>query len=167
MVAVGGQVQKSANRLSIMNQVVSFRTILILTIGVCALAALYIFQRINYGLLISSAVGVDSPTENGIFILNKTIRLLANDAICTAMIFSVFKEKSYRQLTAAVFLIEVAVVLPIYLLLKLTLEGTSEISTPLLSFIHRLIVNPTLMILTGMALGYQKFFYRPGASNKL
>ena len=161
MVAVGGQVQKSTNWVSIMNQVVSFRSILILTIGVCALAALYIFQRINYGLLISSAVGVDSPTENGIFILNKTIRLLVNDAICTAMIFSVFKEKSYRQFTAVVFLIELMVVLPVYLVLKLTLEGTSELSTPLLSFIHRLVVNPTLMLLTGIALAYQKFVYHP------
>jgi hypothetical protein len=58
-----------------------------------------------------------------------------------------------------VFVVELFVVLPIYFLLKLNLEGASEISSPLLSFIHRLIVNPMLMVLTGIALAYQKFIF--------
>jgi hypothetical protein len=87
------------------------------------------------------------------------LRLLANDLICFFMISSIFKEKSYRQIAFVVFMIELLVILPIYLFLKLSLEGTSEISSPLLSFIHRLIVNPTLMILTGIGLAYQKFIF--------
>lgn len=143
-----------------MNKVFSTRTIIILAVGIFALAALYVFQRVNYAQILFAAMGREA-NENLIFILNKTIRLVTNDAICMMMIFSVFKEKAYRQLTTAVFLVELALVLPIYLLLKLTIEGTSEISTPLLSFIHRLVVNPTLMILTGIALAYQKFVYPP------
>lgn len=136
-------------------------TTVLLIVGVLGLATLYVFQRVNYALILFTAIGITEANENLIFILNKTIRLVTNDVICMMMIFSVFKEKAYRQLTTAVFLVEVALVLPIYLLLKLTIEGTSEISTPLLSFIHRLVVNPTLMILTGIALAYQKFVYHP------
>ena len=134
------------------------RLVLILVGGLAALAALYIFQRTNYGLILLQAIGMVA-SDNLIFIINRTLRLLANDFVCVVMIFSVFKEKSYRQVTLAVFLIELLVILPFYFLLKLYFEGSSEISSPLLSFIHRLIVNPTLMILTGMALAYQKFVF--------
>ncbi len=134
------------------------RIMLVIGVGLFALAVVYVFQRTNYGLLLFSVFGL-APNENFIFAINKTVRLLANDLICTFMIFSIFKEKSYRQVAMVVFMIELFVILPFYLLLKLSLEGSSEISSPLLSFIHRLIVNPTLMILTGAALAYQKFIF--------
>jgi hypothetical protein len=134
------------------------RMILVIGAGLFVLALVYVFQRTNYGLLLFEAFEI-APNGNFIFIINKSLRLLANDLICFFMIFSIFKEKSYRQVAFFVFMIELLVILPIYLLLKLSLEGTSEISSPLFSFIHRLIVNPTLMVLTGMALAYQKFIF--------
>jgi hypothetical protein len=134
------------------------RMMLVIGAGLLALAVVYVFQRTNYGLLLFEIGGI-APNENLIFIINKSLRLLANDLICFFMIYSIFKEKNYRQVAFVVFMIELFVILPIYLLLKLSLEGTSEISSPLLSFIHRLIVNPTLMVLTGMALAYQKFIF--------
>jgi hypothetical protein len=134
------------------------RMILIIGAGLFALALVYVFQRTNYGMLLFEAFEI-APNENFIFVINKSLRLLANDLICFFMIFSIFKEKSYRQIAFVVFMLELFFILPFYLLLKLSLEGTSEISSPLFSFIHRLIVNPTLMILTGMALAYQKFIF--------
>ena len=134
------------------------RMILIIGAGLFALALVYVFQRTNYGLLIFQAFDM-APNENWIFAINKTLRLLVNDLVCFLMIFSIFKEKNCRQVAMVVFMIELLVIMPIYLLLKLGLEGASEISSPLLSFIHRLIVNPTLMVLTGMALAYQKFIF--------
>jgi hypothetical protein len=134
------------------------QTILVIGAGLLALALVYVFQRTNYGQLLFEAFSI-APNENFIFVINKLLRLLANDLICFFMIYSIFKEKDYRQVAIFVFMVELFVILPIYLLLKLSLEGTSEISSPLLSFIHRLIVNPTLMILTGMALAYQKFIF--------
>jgi hypothetical protein len=134
------------------------RMILVIGVGLFALALIYIFQRANYGLLLFEAFKI-APNENFIFVINKSLRLVVNDLICFFMIFSVFKEKNYRQVAMVVFMVELLIILPVYLLLKLSLEGTSEISSPLLSFIHRLIVNPTLMVLTGMALAYQKFIF--------
>lgn len=56
-----------------------------------------------------------------------------------------------------VFLFELLILLPLYFTIKLTVEGTSEISSPLLSQIHRMIINPMLMILTIIAFFYQRF----------
>jgi hypothetical protein len=134
------------------------RMILVISAGLFALSLVYVFQRTNYGLLLFETFEI-APNQNFIFVINKSLRLLANDLICFFMIYSVFKEKNYRQVAMLVFMVELFVILPIYLLLKLSFEGTSEISSPLFSFIHRLIVNPTLMILTGMALAYQKFIF--------
>jgi hypothetical protein len=53
-------------------------------------------------------------------------------------------------------LIDLVVLLPIYLLIKLAMEGDEEISSPLLSQFHRLIVNPTLMILLLPAIYFQR-----------
>jgi exosortase F-associated protein len=130
---------------------------LVLTLGGIALALIYVFQRINYGTLLLQALGMGRPGDDLVFVINKTVRLLANDLICFFVIYLIFKERGYRQVAFGVFLVELLLILPLYLLLKLNFEGSSEISSPLLSFIHRLIVNPTLMVLTGIALAYQKF----------
>ena len=135
------------------------RTWLVLIAGLIGLALVYVFQRFNYGVMALQPLGSEGD-ENLIFIVNKTVRLLLNDTLSCVMIFAVFKEKKERQIAMAIFLLELIVILPIYLVMKLTWEGAGEISSPLLSFIHRLVVNPTLMVMTGIALAYQKFVYR-------
>jgi len=44
------------------------------------------------------------------------------------------------------FLAELFILLPVYFALKISLEGDAEISSPLLSQLHRMIVNPLLML---------------------
>lgn len=73
------------------------------------------------------------------------------------LIKSFFNEPKYVRFAFYIFLFEIAVLLPLYFIVKLGLEGDSEISSPLLSQIHRMIVNPTLMILVMAAFLYQKF----------
>lgn len=138
----------------------NWRVGLVLIIGLLGLASVYVFQRTNYALFLLQAIAISNPGENLVFCVSKTLRLVANDLICFGVIFAIFREKNARQVALAVFLAELFIILPIYLVIKLNLEGPSEISSPLLSFIHRLIVNPTLMVLTGIALAYQRF-YRP------
>jgi exosortase F-associated protein len=135
------------------------RIAIVFGFGLLGLGLVYVFQRSNFALTMFQFFGIEQPSENILFIVNKTGRLLFNDLICFFMIFSIFKEKNFRKVAMAVFLIELFFILPAYLLIKLNLEGSSELSSPLLSFIHRLIVNPTLMVLTGIAFAYQKFAY--------
>jgi exosortase F-associated protein len=134
----------------------SKRIVLVVITGLLVLALLYIFQQINVGLFITQSLGLQQ-NEYLQFVINKTLRLLLNDFVCFVMICLIFKEREYRQFGLWVFGVELLIILPAYLFFKLTFEGYGEISNPLLSFVHRLIVNPMLMIITMIALGYQKF----------
>jgi exosortase F-associated protein len=128
----------------------------LLVITACSLlATTYILQQANF----ASWVGIDAQgSENLIFVLNKTARLIINDFACILLIYSFFQERKYTRLAFYVFLLELLVISPCYFAIKLTLEGPTEISTPMLSQIHRLIVNPMLMMVLIASFYYQKKF---------
>lgn len=118
------------------------------------LILVYVFQRFNYFQFFFTSPG--SP--NAIFIFNKTFRLLINDLLCVILIFALFEKRKFVQMAFLILMIELFLILPIYFLVKLKMEGDSEISSPLLSQIHRLIVNPMLMFILIAGFYYQKFF---------
>lgn len=121
------------------------------------LTVVYVFQHFNYFYWINTIVGdALSGSENQVFIVNRITRLIINDLLCMGLIYGIFANGSYLRLAFYLFLVELLLVLPVYLVLKLTWEGTSEISSPLLSPIHRMIVNPLLMLLLIVALFYQQ-----------
>lgn len=91
------------------------------------------------------------------FIFNRTVRLIVNDGLCLLLFVALFNRKAELKLATAVFLVELLILLPIYLVIKLGWEGDSEISSPLLSFIHRLIVNPLLMFVLMVGLVLQRY----------
>lgn len=119
--------------------------------GITILGSVYLFQRINLAGMFGDF------TPGSIFIINRTLRLILNDIACFLIIWAIFGEKKYLKIAFLVFLVELFVILPAYLVIKLTMEGDSEISSPLLSQVHRLIVNPTLMILLMAGFVYQRF----------
>ena len=122
------------------------------------LGSLYIFQRFNFLAFLSSLAGGDLQTFHpySFFIFNKTLRLIGNDVACMVMIYVFFRERKYMRVAFYFFLVELLVFLPLYFLIKLSLEGDAEISSPLLSQVHRIIVNPILMILLMIAFWYQR-----------
>lgn len=119
--------------------------------GLGIICLVYIFQKFSP----AGEMGITNP--NAVFAVNRAIRLTLNDVGCFLIILAIFRRKEYLKLAFYVFLIELFIILPAYLALKLTLEGDSEISSPLLSHIHRLIVNPMLMILLIAGFIYQRF----------
>ena len=90
------------------------------------------------------------------FALRKILRVVLNDLFMLIFIIVWFNDRKVTRLALMIQLIDGLVLLPLYLMLKLHLEGTSEISSPLLSQFHRLIINPTLMILLVPAIYFQK-----------
>ena len=113
----------------------------------------YLFQRtdvVGWFLPVSS---IQNPAI--VFSVNRYLRVILNDIACFMLIYSFFGRR-HLALAFWVFLVEILVILPVYLLVKLNLEGDSEISSPLLSQIHRLIVNPVLMFLLILGFIYQK-----------
>lgn len=121
------------------------------------LAMVFIFQKFDYFRFLQSRLGIsDSPWLYTGFVVNKVIRFLINDGVCIFFIYILFKEKKYMKVAFLLFLVELFIILPLYFWIKLATEGDSELSSPLLSQIHRLIINPTLMILLIVSFLYQK-----------
>ena len=121
------------------------------------LAMVFIFQQFDYFHFIQSSIGWTLPNwPYTAFVVNKLIRFLINDAICIFFIYLFFKERKYLSVAFFIFSIELLIILPLYFWIKLSTEGDSELSSPLLSQIHRLIINPTLMILLIVSFLFQK-----------
>jgi exosortase F-associated protein len=131
--------------------------VIMVTVAVMVLAAVYIFQRFNYLIFFHNLFGIQGDVHPyAIFVVNRTIRLILNDSACLLLIWVWFKERKYIRLAGYIFIFELLILLPLYFLIKLSLEGDSEISSPLLSQVHRMIVNPMLMLLLMVAFLYQK-----------
>jgi exosortase F-associated protein len=132
-------------------------------LAIIVLAGVYLFQDTNW---LGRGVSLFGGNPEGVhpyvyFIFNKTFRLILNDLACFMLIYVIFQERKYLTVAFWLFLLELFVVLPVYFIIKLSFEGDSEISSPLLSQIHRLIVNPILMVLLILGFFYQK--YRRGS----
>lgn len=125
------------------------------------LAVVYLFQQFNFLQFLANSLGLNSNFHPyATFVVNKTARLVLNDMACFALILAIFQERKYLRVAFYVFLFELLILLPAYFIIKLSLEGDSEISSPLLSQVHRMIINPTLMILLMIGFFYQRIFNR-------
>lgn len=122
------------------------------------LLLVYVFQKLSYAGLINNFLpaGFQINNSNIVFIVNRALRLIINDGACMLLIWGLFKETKYLKAAFLVFCVELLFILPLYFMVKLTLEGPSELSSPLLSQIHRIIVNPLLMVILIIAFYYQK-----------
>jgi exosortase F-associated protein len=132
--------------------------IALISVAVAILVMVYIFQRVDLVGALSGPTGILNPYVT--FIVNRVIRLIVNDLACLLVIYVLFRGKRYLSLAWRVFLLELFILLPAYLAIKLSMEGPSEISSPLLSHVHRLIVNPTLMLLLMAGFLYQNHTHR-------
>ncbi|MBX2963375.1 MAG: exosortase F system-associated protein [Cyclobacteriaceae bacterium] len=131
---------------------------LLIGVALLVLVLVFVFQRFSYAEFLNSMLPsnfqlLDSNTK---FIINKTVRLVINDSACMVLIFAWFKERKYLTISFYLFMVELFILLPVYFFIKISLEGDSEISSPLLSQVHRLIVNPLLMFILIIAFFYQK-----------
>jgi exosortase F-associated protein len=127
-------------------------------ISLLILLLVYVFQQVSYAGILNMIFPEQPAIKHPytFFIVNRTIRLILNDGACMLLIWSLFREMKYLTAAFIVFLIELFIILPVYFVVKLNLEGASEISSPLLSQIHRIIVNPLLMIILIMGFYYQQ-----------
>lgn len=122
------------------------------TLAACGLGMIYVFQYTDFLFLASETHY--SPQYH--FVMNRAIRIFLNDLCMMALIYAIFFEKAVLRLALGIQLIDLFILFPLYSWVKLQTEGTTELSTPFLAQFHRLIVNPTLMILLIPALFYQR-----------
>ena len=106
--------------------------------SVLGLIALFIFQRFDYSQLF-----FNENSEMHEFIFNRTLRFILNDNLMIILIYGLFYEKKYIKFALLVELFGFLFLLIPYFALRYG----SSIDHMYISFLHRLIVNPTLMIL--------------------
>src|SRR5687767_3140168 len=111
------------------------------------LVAVFLFQRWD----LAGIIGIDTPINR--FLFNRTIRFLLNDAFTIGLIYALFVERKYLIFALYVQLAGIVLFLLPYFVLKIYLPSYNG---PLISFLHRLIVNPTLLMLLIPAFYYQK-----------
>jgi exosortase F-associated protein len=124
----------------------------LMAIALGGIALVFLFQGVDILSLCSSCTF--HPYTH--FVVRKTVRVLLNDSLMLLFIHALFRDRSVTRLAWYIQLVDTLVLLPIYLIVKLSYEGDAEISMPLLSQLHRLIVNPTLMVLLIPAVYYQR-----------
>jgi exosortase F-associated protein len=117
----------------------------------CCLGLLlvFLFQRVD----VAGATGADF-TGIGRFLVNRTIRFLVNDAFAIGLIYALFHSRKYVLFALYVQLFGVVAFLIPYFVLKLYFPAYNG---PYLNFLHRLILNPTLLMLLIPAFYYQKY----------
>jgi exosortase F-associated protein len=130
--------------------------IIIGIICVCGLVAVFLFQRTD----LAGYLGVE-PSRIQNFLINRSIRFLLNDALAIGLIYALFKERKYVVFSIYVQLAGMVLFLLPYFILKIYWPNYNG---PLISFLHRLILNPTLLMLLILAFYYQKVTKNAGQS---
>ncbi len=137
------------------------KRIQLIVVGAVGLVLIYVFQsyldfysvffRFSAPQYIDpSSVATVEPLP---FVVNKTLRYVANDLCAISLIYGLFYEKKYARFAFAVMIFGMLVLLPIYLALYINRpEGYSS----MLSHLHRIVMNPVLMMLLIPAFYYQK-----------
>jgi len=100
------------------------------------------FRTLNFtGVALGYEAGDLRPW---IVISNKVIRYLVNDIAALALLWVLFQRRDYLQLAVLVLLFGLLILLPIYFI---GYFYYSEMLGVTLSYLHRLVMNPTLMML--------------------
>lgn len=122
-----------------------------------ALAVFFIFQSFNLAALLQLT---DSPINQ--FVINRIFRFLFNDLFAIGIIYSLFPRRRYVMFAVVVQLTGMVCLLIPYLIVKLNYP---QYNGPLINFVHRLILNPTLLMLLIPAFYFQEGLRTKGGPN--
>lgn len=121
---------------------------IILVACLIALLGFYVFQKNILGVFNTLPL-----SGFKIFLIKKSIRFLVNDFLMIGVIYGLFNNKEFVKIAFLVQLFGLIFLLSPYLLIKAYIGSYNG---PLISFLHRLVLNPLLMILLIPAFYYQK-----------
>lgn len=114
---------------------------------VSGLVTIYLFQHWDITFLFRV------ENSDWKFVLGKSVRFFLNDLLMIGLLFALFFERKYVIFAFWIQLAGVVLFLIPYFVLKLVFHAGNG---PLVSFLHRLVLNPTLLLLLIPAFYYQK-----------
>jgi len=123
--------------------------LLLAVLALGGLVLIFLFQRTDVAVLL----GIKENIWR--FIFNRSLRFVLNDVLAILLIYAIFYERKYVLFAIAVQVFGFFFVLIPYFILKFNFPGYNG---PLISFLHRLVLNPTLILLLIPAFYYQKKF---------
>lgn len=88
-----------------------------------------------------------------VIITNKVVRYLVNDLAALSLLWVLFRRPDYLKLAVVVLLFGLFLLLPMYLAAYFLFRDQLGVT---LSYLHRLIMNPTLMMLLIPLFYYQR-----------
>ena len=124
--------------------------------SVSGLVLIFLFQRIDIASLLNVKEGIYK------FIINRSVRFVLNDTLAIGVIYALFAEKKYIVFALWVQLAGIVFFLIPYFVLKFNYPGYNG---PLISYLHRLVLNPTLLLLLIPAFYYQRML--AGVNDKM
>lgn len=122
-------------------------------LAICGLFAVFVFQRLD----VASAVLGFEQTGIHRFIINRAVRFAANDGLTILLIYALFGERKYVLMAFYIELISLVFILIPYFLIKINYPYYNG---PWINFIHRLVLNPLILMLLIPTFYYQKNFSR-------
>lgn len=125
-----------------------FQRVVLGIAAVGGLASVYLFQRDITALTLTLDL-----SSYGAFALGRIIRFLLNDLFTILLIFALFPQRKYVYFAILTQFFGMIFLLLPYLGLKYFYP---DYNGPLLSFLHRIILNPLLLMLLIPAFLYQR-----------
>ena len=127
-------------------------------IGCLGLVLVYIFQlQLFYdpfqNITYTGTEPVVPEYNKLYYVLSKVLRYILNDGFGLMIIWGLFGDKKYLRFAVLIFLFGLLLLLPIYLILSINFYASSF---TFLTHLHRLVLNPVLMMLLIPAFYYQK-----------
>lgn len=107
----------------------------------------FLFQRISFVHYLH--IGGSQTVQ---FIVNRTIRFVINDVFAIGLVYAIFPLRKYMIFSIFVQVAGMMFFLFPYFLLKILLP---DYNGPLINFLHRLILNPVLVLLLIPAFYFQ------------
>jgi exosortase F-associated protein len=117
-------------------------------LALAGLLTVFLFQRTDA----AHFVGIGG-SEILRFLFNRTIRFILNDIFAIGLIYALFPQRKYIIFALWVQLAGIVFILAPYFIMKLYFPTYNG---PLLSFLHRLILNPILLLLLIPSFYYQR-----------
>ncbi len=122
-------------------------------ISICALIIIFLSQEFQYGYAFAKLLNI-TISENTNWVITKTTRFILNDGFAILLVYGIFEERKYVLFAFLIQVLGFVFLLIPYIILFLSFSFQHEAS---LSYLHRIIVNPTLIMLLIPALLYQKY----------
>jgi exosortase F-associated protein len=114
-------------------------------IAAVAVATLLVSFQVRSLNLVGTMMGdANSPELPWMLVLNKLLRYVVNDMAGLALIWVLFQRRDFLRFSFWVLLFGLIVLLPVYFVGYFYFTDTLGIT---LSYLHRLVMNPTLMML--------------------